>query len=450
MLLRASETLRDMMGPAPDSTSRPTRDMFASTAIASAAKYETLRPEVGDGLRLPHVIIGSGPSIEDLFVSVATYYPNQLPFTAFAHVFGSEFADVMRDSFSHAHVAVTLTRERRCLALLGAAVGETYLAGLTSSDASLFPSYSACRRSLGYALARASAIYPQHKTEWVMQRWSRLRELSRLSASGPSSAAVETMHRLLFDVGSVHSGSRESNEVFRAAADYLKGPTSHEQLVFAVLGLYPELGPFITALGGPFDSRMKAFTDAVNVVHLGSQGLRTDEIVLGFLSNMILPGSFAHAKVLAKLTEVFPAALVWYGAFCTASSNFDIVQFNAGLVTKLVRDVGREFSFAARPICDIALDELEVLSRLPIKPETLKPIHQRTALVALLPGVEIFARLGLDDEHASDAERDKEAMRDEEITGRLTMLLEDALTLVRRRSVNRPTSGSSRRPRKER
>jgi hypothetical protein len=143
---------------------------------------------------------------------------------------------------------------------------------------------------------------------------------------------------------------------------------------------------------------MTVFLKGVEEVQRSSHGDETDSLAVAFLCNSILPGSFTHGRVLGRLAEFYPSALIWYGVLTATSETFDIQNFGSGLIAKLFRDVGQRFSFDERPLCDLSLDEFEVLARATIKTESIKSSQQKTALVALLPGIDVLSRVLPDEE----------------------------------------------------
>ncbi|AXW63600.1 hypothetical protein CJO94_17125 (plasmid) [Ralstonia solanacearum] len=201
-------------------------------------------------------------------------------------------------------------------------------------------------------------------------------------------------------------------------------------LASVLVELYPATKGYFDDLRGSFDGRMTAFTQVVEVIQASSRGMRVDEIAVAFACNRILPGSFAHTRVLARLVEFFPAALVWYGFFAALAKPTASQQLSPGLLAKLERDLLDPFSFEQRPRCDISLEELEVLSRASLRAEAVKPSQQRALLVALLPGVDIYTRFGSEGESADDrVRRDAEA---DALHGRVSRLLEEALYALKK------------------
>jgi hypothetical protein len=192
---------------------------------------------------------------------------------------------------------------------------------------------------------------------------------------------------------------------------------------------------------------MMAFTRLIGAVRESSRGVRADEIAVAFICDRILPGSFAHSGVLATLVDTFPAALIWYGLFAALSLVSGPHQASSGLVTKLERDLLETFSFEHRPRCDICLEELEVLSRASMRSEVFKASQQRSLLVALLPGVDVYSRLNLEGDAVEERTRREAAIED--VRGRVSFLLEEALHVLKGHETvrNAPTN---RRQRKDR
>lgn len=451
MFRQGFESLSEIIGSGSDELGRRNSDLFSSTLAKSGKRHETLRASQEDGLIFPNVVLPADFDAEDFFVSVATYYPNQSPLTAFVHVLSKETAEHFRAwSDGNAKRMPEVASDRRYLASLGAAMGEAFLAGLSSAEGGVGPTYSACKRSLAYTLCRAKTLYPLCGIDYVAQRWIRLRHLTGLGVTASVVSALQLMHELLFGGYSQNNTSRLPTQLQSAIAEYSRSSLDDDGLSRIIVGMYPQFEPHVGGLNGPFDARMKAFTQLVELVHVSPHGAEADSLTVAFLCNQILPGSFAHAKVLAKLVEFYPTALVWYGMFCASSKDFVPSQFNFGLILKLVRDISHPFSFESRPSCDIALDELEILMRLVLKSESIKPTHQKIALVALLPGVEVFSRFSAEDDHVGERERGRRLEEAEELNSRVGTLLEDALMLLRstKPSVTRSSSTVARRQKK--
>jgi len=453
MLKRGVEVLSEILGSDGVGTTSHSADLFSSNLPAVAKAHDTFRLESADGLSLPSVIVPASGDAEDFFASVATYYQEQSPISAVVHVLSSDTASLMvRLSQAPSIHNVGHKRSFR-MPGLGAAIGEATLAGLEAHDASGSLTYAACRRTLAFALCRTAFLYESaFRADALAERWARLRRLTGLSVSATAAEAVVLAHTL------VSEGSGTSNlphiaptlsEALRALARSDDGDC--ELLVPVLVDLYPATKQYLSDLHGAFDGRMAAFTRLVETIQANTRGVRTDEIAVAFICDRILPGSFAHAGVLAKLVNFFPNALVWYGFLAAFSKPSASGQLSPSLIAKLERDLLDAFSFEQRPRCDISIEELEVLSRAPLRAKTINPSQPRVLRVALLPGVDTYTRFRTEDDTVGGrVQRDTEA---EELHRRVARLLEEALSALRNtRSVNRDstTTSVSRRPRRDR
>jgi hypothetical protein len=453
MLKRGVETLPEILGSDALGTRPHSPDLFSSNAPVAARRHETYRLESADGLSLPSVIVPASGDVEDFFATVATYYQEQSPLSAVVHVLGDETAGLLVWQSKRSGIPTAGHRSSSRLAGIGAAIGEATLAGVEARDPSSSISYAACRRTLGFSLFRAMFLYDTVlRPDVLAERWIRLRKLTGLSVSTDSTDAILLAHALAFGGADPSKSPQIDAGLGQAISVLVKDDDGDDELlVRTVVGLYPATKQYFDDLRGAFDGRMAAFTRLVDAIQTGSRGVRTDEIAVAFACNRIFPGSFAHAGVLGKLVSVFPAALIWYGVLAAISRPSASQQLSPSLLSKLERDLLDSFTFEQRPRCDISLEELEVLSRTPLRAETVKPSQQRVLLVALLPGVDTYTRFGLEGDVVGErVRRDVEA---DELYRRVSRLLEEALYALRKSATlsREPTTTSvNRRQRKDR
>lgn len=438
MLRHSAETISEILGSDVPGALSLSKDLFSSSLIALPKLHETFRLEPDDGLSLPNVIVPASGDAEDFFAAVATYYQDKSPLSAVVHVLSQETACLIaKRSKASKNRAASHSRSFR-LACLGAAIGETTLAGLGAHEIGGALSYAACRRTLAFSLCRATYLYESVlRADVLAERWTRLRKLTGLSVSAAANEAVLLAHGLALGSASSSSLPRIDTTLNNALQVYARGDDCDGDLFMPVLvALYPATKQYLDDLRGAFDGRMTVFTRLIEAIQASSRGVRMDEIAVAFICNRILPGSFAHAGALAKLVEFFPAALIWYGFFAALSKPSASHRLSSSMIAKLERDLLDSFSFEQRPRCDISLEELEVLSRAPLRAEEVQPSHQRALLVALVPGVNLYTRFGSEGDAVGDRiRRDAEA---EELHGRVSKLLEEALyTLKKAGTVNR-------------
>ncbi len=433
MLQHRAEGLSEILSPDGQHDVLPRADLFSSSFPGGERSFDCYRPAHPDGLALPHVIVPQLGDLEDLFAKVATYYPDQSPLTALVHVLSPEMASLVTQEQGPMQYDGYERQGRYRKATIGAALGEATLAALGVPDgSSALPSYSAVRRTLAFTLGRSHQLYgEQFPIKQIAVRWMRLRDITRLPHFQPSVNAVLRAHEVASD--SDVQGSSRSNtgaDIYLALHGFVAGhDLDGNHLESIIANTYPDAALFLRELSGVFDGRMRAFSQLIQIIQLHSRGQEIDEIAVAFVCNRILPSSFAHAGALVPLTPFFPAALVWYGFFSMLTRPSKTSSLNPGLLLKLERDLVEPFSFEQRPRCDIALEELEVLSRVAMRAEVIKPTQQRALLVGLLPGVDVYTRFG--NETDPSAERNRHDADISTLHGRVADLLHEALEVLK-------------------
>lgn len=441
MLRHDSETLSEILSTGAQGGISPRADLFSSSFSSEGEAFDTYRLVTPDGLPFPHVIVPRSGELEDLFATVATYYPDQSPLTALMHILSAETSRLVNFT-KKAKDEIDFKRQARYRrAGLGAALGEVMLAGLGALDGSgVLPSYSAARRTLAFTLSRSQQLYGEEfPTGRLTERWIRLRDITGLGHTRPVVDAVRCAHEVAGDRVTLRSKRAKVDASFYSAVHTLVvgDDPDGDRLETVIADSYPDAARFLRELSGVFDGRMRAFTRLVEIIQTHSRGQEIDEIAVGYVCNRILPSSFSHAGALVSLNQFFPAALIWYGFFSALTKPSKTSSLSPGLLLKLERDLVEPFSFEQRPRCDIALEELEVLSRAKMRTDMIKPTQQRALLVGLLPGVDVYTRFGNEaDQSAERVRRDTEISTMHE---RVAGLLQEALQVLKASSTSPDT-----------
>ena len=427
------ESLADVVGLKHDGRgAAASGDLFSSDISTSSRLHQSYRlPDAKSGP--PNILVPAGYDHEELFAAVATYYPSLSPLTAQTYVLGREVEADWKDRDADGQRGGTVGRGH--LACLGASLGETTLASMGGPEVGsvLAPSYSDTRRSLSYVLARATMLFPNIEPEVACSRWLDLRGATGLACDEILSAAVRTVHAAAFGLHTSEEAAVVSHKpLWDALSAHIRHATGARTVGEALVQTYPAIDAHLSDLRGTFDGRMKALLDIFAAIQASSRGPQVDSVAAAFFCNEVLPASFAHVKVLARLVPFFPTALVWYGVFAVMATQFDPLDFGSGIVLKLVREVERPFSFSERPQCDLSIEELRVLSRLPLRSEVVKPVQHRIMEVAVLPGVNVAARFSSDAEpQGAPRKALEQAELHRDAMGAAARLLEEALSLLR-------------------
>ena len=126
--------------------------------------------------------------------------------------------------------------------------------------------------------------------------------------------------------------------------------------------------------------------------------------VVGYLGSRIAPGSLKHVGLLTNYLERFPSSLMWFALFASLNYKRQLHLSNLGrLVWRALSD---EQMLLSRPRCDIALDELRILTDAGALDENLRTVTPGRLVVEIAPCVNTVVRWPL---HATrDSQRQGE------------------------------------------
>jgi hypothetical protein len=375
-------------------------DLFSSSFTGTEKKYACYWYNDDEFEKeLPNVIVPLDGSLEDLFADVATYYTDNLPLSAYVHIVNHELYEEIsgQPRTSPSYGWRVKLEENKKIVWIALAVAESlsnvYLTGGNEDDVT----YSMCRRSLAYSLARASVLYERLSHDQIVRRWIHLRAATKMDfADSITESILWVSNAISGDGHSPNASARQQDKsklIKEIALGLLDGSTTTQDVTSALTRIYPGISLYQRALDGDFDSRIPALEGISRIIYETAIGKEIDALAIAYFANQILPGSFAYIRLLARKIHIYPSILVWYGLFSALSPEFNWKTVFSGLGHKLGRDIEKEFSFSVRPSADISLEELKVLSRVGLQSRIIKPAHQRSVLVSILPGVELLSRL---------------------------------------------------------
>ncbi len=412
-------------------------DLFSSTVDKPIVRYECtwFDEKKVDGY-LPNLVVPANGDLETLFADVATYYSPFSPITAYAHVIDPHMfpGQILPDNESTLRSLQENTRtEQRNGIGVALAIAESLTSAYAAGGNENNVSFPVCRRTLAFSLARTSFIYPELDTQLLTPKWLHLRELTGMEADASISATISWIYSAV-----QRNSTVDINPTVRALGvdiqGLLKGSITANGFAEILEHLYPGISRIRAGLSEHFDGRVPAFERVTGAILAEKRGAELDALAIAFFGNSILPGSFAHTRLLSRQIVESPTILIWYALFAALSSEFDARAIFYGLGAKLLRDMEQSFSLNIRPTADISFEELVVLGRIGLRSRTIKPTQLRSMLVSLLPGVEIFvrflsdsdSRFKLDDADAERGRLDLSAERNRQIR----MLLQQAQKLL--------------------
>jgi hypothetical protein len=334
---------------------------------------------------IPLAIIPENGNLEDFFADIFTFHPDLTPLTALCHVTEAPLIKSLSPK-------KTINQNRAINAFIGSSFTEVILR-LAKNGSNQAPTFSACRKSLSFILARSDILYPSMPLLHTYGKWQYANEILNTHGDPEISDAVYRMSEIVLG----HAGwparpkGRESIAL-KSLSSFISDKSAEHNFINALYSIYENIGDISAFQSGPFDGRMAIFDHIVSTISRSSGNKEIDGIAVGYFANLINPGSFSHYPILLRHINRYPTALIWYGFFSGLDMGRTSPEMLTGISRKLRRDLEEPFSFNGRPQADTSIDELAVLLRMPRLINTLKPNAQKSLRVTLIPGIDIFSK----------------------------------------------------------
>lgn len=250
---------------------------------------------------------------------------------------------------------------------VGAIIGEaaTY-SGATKVDRAT--GFKACAATFSFAVAKAAAIGAPVDSNLIGRSWMRARQLTHQQRllvgldeiQRPLLAlmAVTGNDRLKFDA----SVEGVPNDLAEFVFDYARSGRASEQAQRFIGERFPDLNEAPARMQETREQRIQYLDSALRAL-ANSQDRAASSFIAGSLMSQIAPGTFDHVKILQPFSSRLPSSFMWYGLFAGLHEKTTLLNYGGGIGRRIVREITRPEHFLERPKCDIAIGELEVLSR---------------------------------------------------------------------------------------
>jgi len=142
------------------------------------------------------------------------------------------------------------------------------------------------------------------------------------------------------------------------------------------------------------ENRVRGFDRAwITIAEISRTNPTLASFISGYLGSRIAPGELDHMSVVARIPlQAAPSALLWFGICSGLRSNGQILAFSGGLGRRILRDLEQASHVADRPMCDLAIAELEVLLNRDRPLTDFRPERNGSLTVELMPGVVTVVR----------------------------------------------------------
>ena len=418
------EQLPDIFNPARQSHSDFAQETSGIPALLPTNQLGVIwRLNPMETSSLPSAILISKDEVQDFLAWAATYIPIVRPLTAYCRVLEQD-----TDVPLWQRIEPSLGRlEDACLGLI---LGEaaTYLDGKLDVK-QLSPII--CARTYSYAMTRALALrILTPDKDPISPAWFDLRTLTKqpqLSLDGLELLEPWTvlLSLSLGGFSSSHSLSKRIPAVIvDACVDLYSSGDIAQSTWIAVTKLFPEVREAKKQMLESREERVVTFERSVT--HLRSFALRDKSIasfLCGYLASQVSPGTFDHAMLVAPQVRSLPASFLWFGLCAGLRNHASLQRHLPGLGRRILREILRSDSLLETPRCDIAIAELEVLSRIEDQIVSLRPAVQGHLEVEIAPCVTTNIRWPLRHGEGTDVD----GVRTRQDISRLLSELDEAL-----------------------
>lgn len=392
------------------------------------------RPDSGI---LPALLVVSERDHRDLFAWVNTYLGGWRPITGLFRVVGNETVHRILE----ARLSPSVLWDYRSAALgmiLGEAATQT---ANTSRDARAARSlFGTLNGTCSYAMGRAMST-GWHDLAIVGRRWHLSHVLARRGSSDHDLQAFCEVSSVLAEVAGLpvraECGTRSVSEAVVGICHGLHVRDEVDASALAALTRdWPDLRDAFQNMDGTRERRVQAFDLAVRSV--GERRRRSHQtavVALGLLASRIAPGSLDHTPLLIPYAHRMKSLLMWYGLFSGMTRAARLADHYGSLGRRILRDMlvcDQPFS---SPSCDVALDELEVISASDLALQSVQPQSPERLVIEILPGVSTVVPWLADEgrlEHEQGRLFDNEAKRLESDVRDLNQAAEKLLRRLRR------------------
>ena len=201
----------------------------------------------------------------------------------------------------------------------------------------------------------------------------------------------------LLEVGGVSKTARwGTRSVSEAVAAICQTLHTHDEINSAGLAELtrgsPEMARAFRLVNEPRERRVQALDMALR--SLGERRRRSSQpavIALGLLASRIAPGSLDHMALIRPYVARMQGLALWYGLFSGMTRGARLIDRYENVGRRILRDMRVADGVLASPNCDIAVDELEIISTSESLLQNLPRASGEQLVIEVLPCVNTTA-----------------------------------------------------------
>lgn len=381
------------------------RDVGDGLAAGAVRLIWKERPRSGI---LPAVLVVSEKARRDFFAWSNTYLAGWCPVSSLFRVVGERDLQPALEMEPKREI---VWQQRN--AVLGLILGEAVTRMVAGDDGAgaTTPSFPACIGTCSFTMGRAMFLdWPDLRA--VAKRWRVSQALGRGTSTECGQEDVAEPWLVLAEVGGLGRGvggvdGRVFEAVVRVCRSLQKDGEVDGRALRALTRDWPGLELAFASMGDARERRVQALDSAVRQVgERRGGGMQLAAIALGLLASRIAPGSLDHIALIRPHARTLKGLLLWYGLFSGMDHAARLVDRYGSLGRRLLREMVMDEPIFASPSCDVALDELEVMSALDSSLRSVQRICRELLTIEILPRVCTVARATTEVRTAGEAQRD--------------------------------------------
>jgi hypothetical protein len=336
---------------------------------------------------LPVLIIVAPGEVRGFVAWASTYLGSYRPFTGFCRVIDASQAksiDGLKTTpslgkIADASVAIVITEAL------------THGRGRVDLKALTLP---ICLTTFSFAAARCLALgFAESGLETVARNLTMARGIMQQPVRHPTPPDIHVIWHVLSGQPTTLGPKREGSLFSEAVAihpDVINKGGFGEEAVRALSNGAIALPALMKEMEAPREARVSTFERSVAVL-TGSQ-LRNrvaSEALAGYIASLLSPGTFEYVDLVSSFSDRLPSLLLWYGLFTGIHPGSTVLWEHGGLGRKLLREILSPDNIVSPPRCDIAVDELTVLTERTSAFEFYRQSRQSSLYVEVFPMINV-------------------------------------------------------------
>ncbi len=371
----------------------------------------------------PDMILVEPTKLDDFLAWTSTYLLNLRPFTAFCRVMDYEIVE-----------QVLSTRKKMSLGriqepCIGVIIGESITHHDNGELGTITPTSILSTYSFAMARAHALGIMPKGNNI-ITTRWFNARKLTKQSERVLSAEKMQDIWAVLGLLGMKRVPKKKTIEyskniltVFDLCCELADTNSISAKTWQKKMKEFSLLAEFPAQMKEARERRVIWFEKCSNAIREEYGNKQTiGAFLCAFMASQIAPGSMKHVDLLRPFLRTFPSVIVWYGLCAGLYSKTMVYDYDYGLGRRILRDLLRWDPIYGKPMSDIGLDELQVLSKAERSEMRIRPMSHMHLTVEIAPGVMTAVAWPPHSNNKQLAEKTKKEKKDEILKDPLNQL----------------------------